>query len=149
MQEKGSQKNAGVVSVFEWADNLTNISISDLLSDVNNNNSNNNKNNSSKKSSNDGVGPSSSQCPFTCDSFDAAIAAHINKTVGNNNGVQPTVVSSSIWDAEETCDAFTFHKINVLSEKAQKSTDNCKHDTSAMSLVLSTSAIEVCIFIYI
>ncbi|KAK1421149.1 hypothetical protein QVD17_23276 [Tagetes erecta] len=143
VEEKGSKKNAGVVSVFEWADSLTNISISDLLSDVNNNSSSNNKNNNnSKKNANDSVGPSSSHCPFTCDSFDAAIAAHISKTIGNNNGVQPTVVSSSIWDAEETCDAFTFHKNNVLSEKPQTSTDNCKHDTSAMSLVPSTSGIE-------
>ncbi|KAJ0908567.1 putative transcription factor MYB-HB-like family [Helianthus annuus] len=33
VEEKGSQKNAGAVSVFEWADSLTNTSISDLLSD--------------------------------------------------------------------------------------------------------------------
>ncbi|KAJ0908566.1 hypothetical protein HanRHA438_Chr07g0311841 [Helianthus annuus] len=111
-KEKGSQKNAGAVSVFEWADSLTNTSISDLLSDH---------------------WVSGSQCSFSCDSFDAAIAAHIGKTIGNNNGVEPTVVSSSIWDAEETCDAFTFRKNNDLFDK---------HDTSAMSLVPSTSAVE-------
>ncbi|KAI3809352.1 hypothetical protein L1987_25324 [Smallanthus sonchifolius] len=140
VEEKGSHKNAGVVSVFEWADSLTNISISDLLSDVNNNNNNNNSN--SKKNTNGSIGSQGSQCPFICDSFDAAIAAHISKTIGNNDGVQSTVVSSSIWDAEETCDAFTFHKSNVLSEKAQTSKENCQHDTSVMSLVPSTFAIE-------
>ncbi|KAL8241285.1 hypothetical protein R6Q59_014640 [Mikania micrantha] len=146
VEEKGSHKNAGVVSVFEWADSLTNISIGDLLSDVNNNNNINNNNNnnnvnnncSNKNNAPGSIGPLGSQCPFSCDSFDAAIAAHISKTVGNNSGVHPTVVSSSIWDAEETCDAFTFHKNNVLSEKAQTS----KHDTSATSLVPSTSAVE-------
>ncbi|KAF5799210.1 putative transcription factor MYB-HB-like family [Helianthus annuus] len=137
VEEKGSQKNAGAVSVFEWADSLTNTSISDLLSDVNNNNinSNNNINNNSnsKKHANASIGSLGSQCSFSCDSFDAAIAAHIGKTIGNNNGVEPTVVSSSIWDAEETCDAFTFRKNNDLFDK---------HDTSAMSLVPSTSAVE-------
>ncbi|XP_076899761.1 TSL-kinase interacting protein 1-like [Bidens hawaiensis] len=134
VEESGSRKNAGAVSVFEWADSLTNTSISDLLSDVNNNNNNNSNNNmnnnsNSKKNANVSIGPSVSQLSFSCDSFDAAIAAHINKAIGNNNNNKTTVASSSIWDAEETCDAFTFRKSNVLSEKSSE--ENCKHDTSA------------------
>ncbi|KAK9078650.1 hypothetical protein SSX86_002707 [Deinandra increscens subsp. villosa] len=144
VEGKGSQKNAGVVSVLEWADSLTNISVSDLLSDVNNSNSNININNNSnsKKNANGSIGTLGSQCAFSCDSFDAAIAAHISKTIGNNTGVQNTAACSSIWDAEETCDAFTFRKNNVLPEKAQTSKENCKEDTNAMGLVPSTSAIE-------
>ncbi|KAI7725884.1 hypothetical protein M8C21_007900 [Ambrosia artemisiifolia] len=145
VEEKGSRKNAGVVSVFEWADSLTNTSISDLLANVNNNNNNNNSNinnSNSKRIANDSIGPLGSQCSFSCDSFDAAIAAHIGKTIGNNNGVQPTAVSSSIWDAEETCDAFTFRKNSVFSENSQTSKENYKHDVPAMSLMPSTSVIE-------
>jgi hypothetical protein len=64
----------------------------------------------------------SSQClqqiPFSCDSFDAAIAAHISKHQ-DKMGYQPTMPSnaSSIWDAEETCDAFSFQKNHVLQQE--------------------------------
>ncbi|KAI3748424.1 hypothetical protein L6452_11478 [Arctium lappa] len=131
--DKGSHKNSAL-SILEWADSLTNISVSDLLLDVSHNINAN------------GIGPPlppGSQClqqvPFSCDSFDAAIAAHVSKNL-NSNTVEPTIVSS-IWDAEETCDAFTFHKNNVLSEKTHTSKENCKQDTST-SLAPSGSAIE-------
>ncbi|KAI3520268.1 hypothetical protein L1887_09579 [Cichorium endivia] len=84
----GAHKN-GVTSVFEWVDSLTNVSISDLLADC----------------SVHAVPPGGQCVPFSCDSFDAAIAAHINKNRGNNG-----VEKSSVLDAEETCDAFTFFK---------------------------------------
>ncbi|EPS71953.1 hypothetical protein M569_02804, partial [Genlisea aurea] len=55
--------------------------------------------------------------PFSCDSFDAAIAAHIykhqNRTGGSEPGNAPPS-SSSIWEAEETRDAFSFQKPVVL-----------------------------------
>ncbi|GJV88476.1 TSL-kinase interacting protein 1 [Tanacetum coccineum] len=127
-EDKGSHKNAAV-SVFEWADSLTNISVSDLLSDVSHN----------AVSLLRPLGSQSQQIPFSCDSFDAAIAAHITKNLGNN-AVQTTVVSS-IWDAEETCDAFTFRKFNALSEKTHTSKESCNQDT-AISLVPSGSTIE-------
>lgn len=117
------------VTVFDWADSLTNVSVGDLLSDVSRNNTNGNC-----------IGPPASQISFSCDSFDAAVAAHISKNLGNN-GVQPSV-ASSIWDAEETCDAFTFHRNNVLSEKPHTSNVNCKKDT-AMSLIPSGSLVKV------
>lgn len=129
MQDKGSHKNAAV-SVFEWADSLTNISVSDLLSDVSHH----------AVSPLRPLGSQSRQIPFSCDSFDAAIAAHITKNLGNN-AVETTVVSS-IWDAEETCDAFTFRKFNAPSEKTHASKESCNQDT-AISLVPSGSTIEV------
>ncbi|KAB2087250.1 hypothetical protein ES319_A04G090200v1 [Gossypium barbadense] len=89
----------------EWADSLTNISVGDLLAEV-------------PQDLNDNCVdhpvPESSLCfqqiPFSCDSFDAAIAAHISRHQ-NKMGV-PSLASraSSIWDAEETCDAFLFPK---------------------------------------
>jgi hypothetical protein len=53
---------------------------------------------------------SAHQIPFTSDSFDAAIAAHISKHQDKMG--QSTLAShtSSIWDAEETRDAFSFKK---------------------------------------
>lgn len=122
MQDKGSHKNAAA-SVFEWADSLTNISVGDLLADV-------------SHSASANCIPSGSQIPFSCDSFDAAIAAHISKNI-SSNADQPTVVSS-IWDAEETCDAFTFRKNYV----AHTSKENCKQEPVA-NLVPSGSVIEV------
>lgn len=89
----------------EWADSLTNISVGDLLAEV-------------PQDLNDNCVdhpvPESSLCfqqiPFSCDSFDAVIAAHISRHQ-NKMGV-PSLASraSSIWDAEETCDAFLFPK---------------------------------------
>lgn len=67
----------------------------------------------------------SSQClqqiPFSCDSFDAAIAAHISRHQ-NKMGVLSTLAShaSSIWDAEETCDAFSFQKNPVLCNEVSR-----------------------------
>jgi hypothetical protein len=54
------------------------------------------------------------QIPFSCDSFDAAIAAHISKHQDKMG--QSTLAShmSSIWDAEETRDAFSFKKDSII-----------------------------------
>ncbi|XP_065855826.1 TSL-kinase interacting protein 1 isoform X2 [Euphorbia lathyris] len=91
--------NDTALSAGEWADSLTNINIGDLLSEV----------------PNDAPTAQIDQClqqmPFSCDSFDAAIAAHMSKHQ-HMMVFQSTVTSntSSIWDAEETCDAFSFQK---------------------------------------
>ncbi|GJN05602.1 hypothetical protein PR202_ga23248 [Eleusine coracana subsp. coracana] len=45
------------------------------------------------------------QIPVTCDSFDAAIASLIARQQGNN---QPRLSNPSLWEAEETCHAFSF-----------------------------------------
>ncbi|KAL9150015.1 hypothetical protein ABFS82_12G142300 [Erythranthe guttata] len=92
-------------SAGEWADTLTNVSMGDLLSDSHNN---------ADANCTDFSLPLSSNClqqmPFTCDSFDAAIAAHIYK---HNKADSQQILAShapSIWDAEVTCDAFAFQK---------------------------------------
>lgn len=62
------------------------------------------------------------QIPFSCDSFDAAIAAHISRQKDKMR-CEPTMVShvSSIWDAEETCDAFVFQKNLAFRQEATSS----------------------------
>ncbi|XP_039002991.1 TSL-kinase interacting protein 1-like isoform X2 [Hibiscus syriacus] len=98
MNDQRLNGSTAAVSAGEWADSLTNISVGDLLAD----------------NCADQPVPESLQClqqiPFSCDSFDAAIAAHISKH--QNNMETPSLASraSSIWDAEETCDAFLFQK---------------------------------------
>lgn len=100
----------------EWADSLTNATDCDLITeDI------------------DAMGANgvespifrSSRCaeaiPFTCDSFDAAIAAHIySQTKLGFSG--PSSHSSSIWDAEETRDAFLFQNRAVISNQVPSST---------------------------
>lgn len=73
------------------------------------------------------------QIPFSCDSFDAAIAAHISRQQDKTVS-QPTLAShaSSIWDAEETCDAFSFQKNPVILQEVPSSFTfsslrGCKH----------------------
>ncbi|KAG7638769.1 SANT/Myb domain [Arabidopsis thaliana x Arabidopsis arenosa] len=91
----------------EWADSLTNISIGDLLSEV------------PDDIDSDGVDPPATEdshyllrdVPFTSDSFDAAIAAHILRHQNKPSAQLPlTSGSSSLWDDEETRDAFSFQK---------------------------------------
>ncbi|XP_027345175.1 TSL-kinase interacting protein 1 isoform X2 [Abrus precatorius] len=97
------------MSAGEWADSLTNISVGDLLSGV------------SQDLEDNCIDPPIAenchgvqQIPFSSDSFDAAIAAHISRH--QDKMEQPCLAShvSSIWDAEETCDAFLFKKDPIL-----------------------------------
>lgn len=97
-------------SAGEWADSLTNISVGDLLSGV------------SQDLEDNCIDPPISenclpQIPFSCDSFDAAIAAHISRHQ-EKMGHQSTLAThtSSIWDAEETCDAFLFKRDPIPHE---------------------------------
>ncbi|CDY33210.1 BnaC04g08290D [Brassica napus] len=95
--------NSGnTLSAGAWADSLTNISIGDLLSEAP-----------------DCVDPPAtegSHCllrdvSFASDSFDAAIAAHILRHQNKPSGLIPvTSGSSSLWDDEDTRDAFSFQK---------------------------------------
>lgn len=104
--------NSGTgISAGEWADSLTNISVGDLLSGV------------SRHLEDNCIDPHNAenfhdvhQIPFSCDSFDAAIAAHISKHQEKMG--QSTLAShvSSIWDAEETRDAFSFKKDPIRHE---------------------------------
>ncbi|XP_034693729.1 TSL-kinase interacting protein 1 isoform X1 [Vitis riparia] len=105
------------LSTGEWADSLTNISVGDLLADV------------SQEMDTSCVNPPVSgssqypqQIPFSCDSFDAAIAAHISKHQ-DKTSFQSALVSHapSIWDAEETCDGFSFQKNPVFHQEVLSS----------------------------
>ncbi|KAK1411809.1 hypothetical protein QVD17_32587 [Tagetes erecta] len=116
---------AKALSTLEWADSLTNISVGDLLSELSHNQDANCVDSPLLPGS-----PCHRQISFSCDSFDAAIAAHIN----GKNVFQPTIVSS-IWDADEACDAFSFPK------KVQSLENNCR-DAAATSQVSSGSVVE-------
>ncbi|KAK1562546.1 hypothetical protein Q3G72_013753 [Acer saccharum] len=122
--------NDTALSAGEWADSPTNISVGDLLSEV--------------PHDTDAPPGADYQClqqiPFSCDSFDAAIAAHISRHQ-NKMGVLSTLQShsSSIWDAEETCDAFSFQKNQIYHQEVSRLPDAapseaCKQVTRASSV---------------
>ncbi|CAK9182606.1 unnamed protein product [Ilex paraguariensis] len=133
------KRKGAALSAGEWADSLTNISVGDLLSEASHNTNDNCINPPSSGSS-----QCIQQIPFSCDSFDAAIAAHIYKHQGKT-GFQPPI-ASSIWDAEETCDAFAFQKNGVFCKEVQcgsrdASPEACKR-IARMSLVASDADVE-------
>ena len=124
------------MSAGEWADSLTNISLGDLLSEVN---------------CVDPPMPGNSQClqqcSFSCDSFDAAIAAHIHRHQNKTSFPPPMAsLASSIWDAEDTCDGFLFQN-TVLREDIRTastiaSSEACKQ-ICRMSSAGSGATVEV------
>lgn len=72
------------------------------------------------------------QTPFSCDSFDAAIAAHISKHQDKTSFQSPFVSHApSIWDAEETCDAFSFQKNIVFRQEVLSSSKIASPGASA------------------
>ncbi|EEF42919.1 DNA binding protein, putative [Ricinus communis] len=104
--------NSAALSAGEWADSLTNISVGDLLSEVSRDVIPNCIETPLAQS-----GQCLQQIPFSCDSFDAAIAAHMSR---HQNKILPSTLTShtsSIWDAEETCDAFIFQKNRALRQE--------------------------------
>ncbi|KAM7264072.1 hypothetical protein ACFE04_001755 [Oxalis oulophora] len=111
--------NGIALSAGEWADSLTNISVGDLLAEVPHHEMDANN-------YNEPLIPERSQyvhqLPFSCDSFDAAIAAHISRHHNSKIGASQSTVSS-IWDAEETCDAFSFRKNLVSCQEDPGSSD--------------------------
>ncbi|GLT25704.1 hypothetical protein SLA2020_008160 [Shorea laevis] len=139
LEEADNQRlsSGTLLPAVEWADSLTNLSIEDLLSEVPDDLDSN------------CVDPplaEGSQClqqiPFSCDSFDAAIAAHISKHQERME-VPPILEShaSSIWDAEETCDAFLFQKDpscpEVSKSSAVASSGVCKQIAKTSSMNFS------------
>ncbi|CDP19449.1 unnamed protein product [Coffea canephora] len=122
------------LSAGEWADSLTNISIGDLLTEASHNGEVNCIDSTELRNSH-----CLRQIPFSCDSFDAAIAAHIYKHQ-SRSALQPPLHTntSSIWDGEETCDAFVFQKNSVFSEEFQNASRISPPETS--SEITSTSS---------
>lgn len=90
------------MSVGEWADSLlSNISMGDLLSEL--------ASRGTDANCADPHAPCVQQMPLSCDSFDAAIVAQLSGP--RDTPCLTTQVShASIWDAEETCDAFSFQR---------------------------------------
>lgn len=130
---------ASTSCVGEWADSLTNISVGDLLSEAPDMEDANCITSSIHGSSN-----YIHQIPFSCDSFDAAIAAHIKKhqSIADSQTALPSQLSS-IWGAEDTCDAFAFQR-HSFSEKVQNaskhnSSETCKQITLSNTTALGTS----------
>ncbi|CAH9083266.1 unnamed protein product [Cuscuta epithymum] len=119
----------------EWADSLTNISVGDLLSEVHAVEDANRITSRIPTSSSNYV----NHIPFNCDSFDAAIAAHIKKhqNIANAHTASQSELST-IWGAEDTCDAFAFQG-RSHSEEVQNS---LKHTTpeKQMNLANATTA---------
>ncbi|PIA53341.1 hypothetical protein AQUCO_00900130v1 [Aquilegia coerulea] len=120
------------LSAGDWADSLTNISIGELLTEASRMETN------GKEPPLVGSPQLLQQIPFSCDSFDAAIAAHI---AGRQKIPGPPAVPMahvpSIWDAEETCDAFSFRKIPSPKEDSgpslpsNSSLETCKPISTA------------------
>ncbi|XP_060201493.1 TSL-kinase interacting protein 1 isoform X1 [Lycium barbarum] len=130
---------ASVLSVGGWEDSLTNISIGDLLSDAPDD-----EETDCVNSTLPGSSQFLQQMAFSCDSFDAAIAAHIYKhqsKADSQMALPPQ--ASSIWNAEDTCDAFAFKKNVAFNDKAQSSSsnigaENCQRIAQSCSLVLDS-----------
>lgn len=104
-EETLKSNNGALLSTMDWVDSLTNISIGDLLNEA----SRTEHGNSYEcHSVNSGARPQ----PFLhyMDSFDAAIAAQFPHSQEAVN-IPVTHSESSIWDGEETRDAFAFQKV--------------------------------------
>ncbi|KAJ6746691.1 CRAMPED PROTEIN [Salix koriyanagi] len=115
--------NVNALSAGEWADSLTDVSIGDLLSEL-----------PHEADFNCAELPivQSNQClqqiPFSCDSFDAAIAAHISRHQSKMEFFSSvTSHTSSIWDGEETCDAFAFQRNHSLPKEVTTSSVASPH----------------------
>ncbi|KAK4776356.1 hypothetical protein SAY86_005044 [Trapa natans] len=99
--------NNAAFSAGGWTDSLTNINVGELLSDVIQ---------SEEVTDHEADVEKALHCAqkytISFDSFDAAVAAHMSK-YQDKVAIQSNLsshVSASIWDAEETCDPFSFRK---------------------------------------
>lgn len=129
-------RKSSSLSTREWVDSLTNATVGDQLTeDIDVRDIDSVETPVSRRS----------QCveaiPFTCDSFDAAIAAHIfsQNKIGFSG---PSANSSSIWDAEETCDAFSFQNRTDPNNQVPSSTTAAASITVA-GLFSASSAVKV------
>lgn len=113
----------------EWADSLTNISIGDLLLDA------------SEVSSQQSA-LCIQQTSLSCDSFDAAVAAHSYFPQFTGLGTQAPVVS--IWNSEETCDEFSFKEAPTLREKGLNLSTNISQGVSRGTVDMNSSGLVDC-----
>ncbi|KAK8943195.1 TSL-kinase interacting protein 1 [Platanthera zijinensis] len=89
--QSGSDLLVGV-----WADSLTNISVGDLLFE-------------GLEVSSQQNAPSIQHTSISCDSFDAAVAAH---------SYCSQLPVTSVWNSEETCDEFSFKEATAFRAKS-------------------------------
>ncbi|XP_006854485.3 TSL-kinase interacting protein 1 isoform X1 [Amborella trichopoda] len=114
------------LSAGDWGDNLTTISVGDLLSEA---------------SRAEHAVSSAAPClpPFISNSFDASFAAtHMRE----RQDVTTTQLAqaSSIWDAEETCDGFVFRKNKLPMVSSSKDAAADSQDASGNPTVFSNLA---------
>lgn len=113
MLQVNTEEICVLMSAGEWADSLTNISVGDLLNEA--------SKAANSKHMNFPNQPSVSclkQASFSCDSFDAAIAAHMS---GHHlSSLSDKASQPSIWDAEETCDEFSFQMLSAQAQERLK-----------------------------
>lgn len=127
------QVNAGMkcvtLSAGEWADSLTNVSVGDLLSEASKAAKDSCLNSPAGASA-----PYLHQIQFSCDSFDAAIAAHISGHQFLPRAMQAS--HASIWNAEETCDEFSFPAVkrDGSNPSTKSSIGPCREITYPSSL---------------
>ncbi|XP_073000204.1 TSL-kinase interacting protein 1 [Typha latifolia] len=120
------------MSTRDWADSLTDISIGDLLAEASRAANSDCINSSSGRKA-----PCCEEVPLSCDSFDAAIAAHLS---GHQSATMSTQIShSSIWSSEETCDEFSFRTIpafkqEIVNPSTVKTNKASRHLVSTNSL---------------
>ncbi|CAH8384176.1 unnamed protein product [Eruca vesicaria subsp. sativa] len=131
--------SSNALSAGAWADSLTNISIGDLLCEA------------PDDIDSDYVDPPAtegSHCPlrdvsFASEFFDAAIAAHILRHQNKPSGLIPvTSGSSSLWDDEDTRDAFSFHKNRHASSSKLANVSTGRKNGESSQLVEATSGDE-------
>lgn len=125
-----------------WADCLTNVSMGQLIGDTVD------ANNCNLETLKGGLCP---QQMLTCDSFDAAIAAHISRYW--NAGATNYVSQMSVLDAEDTCHAFPVKKFDNLRNSAPQPSPNMFTEMigkKATSVSISSSGpIDVRFFFFI
>jgi hypothetical protein len=109
------------VAPLSWLDCISNISFGTLLSEA--------APSQDSKQLPSQINSGLQQIPVTCDSFDAAIASLIARQQGNN---QPRLSNPSLWEAEETCHAFSFQ--NQISKRTSYSASGKSSGTSASVL---------------
>lgn len=136
---------ASALSAGDWEDSFTNISVGDLLFDAPDDEETDCIDSALRGSSH-----FLQQMPLSCDSFDAAIAAHIYKhqsKADSQMALPPQ--ASSIWNAEDTCDAFAFKKNVVFSDKAQHSSSNVGAENSQRIAQSSSLVLDAGIKVYV
>jgi hypothetical protein len=110
------------VAPLSWLDGISNISFGALLSEA--------SPSQDSKQLPSQINSGLQQIPVTCDSFDAAIASLIARQQGND---QSRMSNPSLWEAEQTCHAFSFQ--NKTSKRTSNSASGKSSGASTASVL--------------